>query len=213
METAPTVETDSDQPLKGGEDARSGTRGRRLLALGGVLAAAALVASLLSTGFGRDPSIVPSVHLDRPAPELSGETLEGERFDVEDHRGDVVVVNFWASWCTACKEEHPDLIAAATRLQALPVQFVGVNFQDTPEDAAAALEEMGAYPYPSVFDPGGRVGLDWGIFGVPETFVVDRQMRVRAKATGPVTEAWLVGVVSTLLAEDSSGPARTGESG
>jgi cytochrome c biogenesis protein CcmG/thiol:disulfide interchange protein DsbE len=191
-------------------DTPSSRASLRLGALGALLLLAVLTATVLSTGFGRDPSIVPSVHLDRPAPALEGETLEGEHFSMADHRGEILVVNFWASWCSACKEEHPHFIAAARALEGLPVQFVGVNFQDTREDAAAALEEMGAYPYPSVYDPRGRVGLDWGIFGVPETFVVDGKMRVRAKATGAVTEEWLVGSVAALLSErsDATSPSQ-----
>ncbi|MGH3665573.1 MAG: TlpA family protein disulfide reductase [Egibacteraceae bacterium] len=173
----------------------------RAVAVGGVVAVAGLLTVVLSAGFGRDPRIVPSVHMDRPAPPLAGETLEGGRFDRADHAGKVVVVNFWASWCTACKREHPDLVAAATRLRPFPVQFVGVNSQDTVEDARAVLAEMGAYPYPSVVDPRGTAGVDWGIFGVPETFVVDPRGRVRAKVTGAVTEDWLL-VVGMLLAED-----------
>lgn len=174
----------------------------RTLAVGSVVLLAGLIAVVLSVGFGRDPRIVPSVHMDRPAPPLAGETLEGDRFDRTDHAGDIIVVNFWASWCSACKREHPDLIAAATRLRPYPVQFVGVNFQDTVADARAALAEMGAYPYPSVVDPNGAVGVDWGIFGIPETFVVDPQGRVRAKVTGAVTQDWLLDVVGMLLAED-----------
>lgn len=179
-------------------------RTSRLAAVGGVVALAGLLVVVLSAGFGRDPRIVPSVHMDRPAPPLAGETLEGGSFDRTDHSGEVVVVNFWASWCTACKREHPELVAAATRLGPYPVQFVGVDFQDTVVDARAMLAEMGAFPYPSVLDPRGAVGVDWGIFGVPETFVVDPRGRVRAKATGAVTEEWLLDVVGMLLAEDTA---------
>lgn len=74
---------------------------------------------------------MPSVLLDEPAPELTGPTLGGGTFDIADHRGEVVVVNVWACWCTVCREEHPELEAAAARLEPLGVQFVGLNTQDT----------------------------------------------------------------------------------
>ena len=162
---------------------------------------AAGLAAVLAVGFGRNPRVVESVLLDRPAPPLAGPTLDGGTFDLADHRGKVVVVNVWASWCTVCREEHPDLEAAARRLAAHPVQFVGLNTQDKHDDAREFLEDMGGSSYPSVQDPDGRKGLDWGIFGVPETFVVDQRGRVRAKAVGAVTEQWLIANVGALVAE------------
>ncbi len=183
-----------------------GGRRRRWPWLSLLLAVAIGAAAVLSVGFGRDPSVVESVLLDRPAPPLAGQTLEAGFFDLDDHRGEVVVVNVWASWCTVCKEEHPDLEAAARRLAPHGVQFVGLNTQDTVEDARAFLEEMGGSSYPNVRDPDGRKALDWGVFGVPETFLVDQRGRVRAKTVGAITEEWLVGSAARLLAEDASAP-------
>lgn len=169
------------------------------------MAAAVATASVLSTGFGRDPSVVPSVLIDEPAPPLAGPTLEGGHFDLADHDGRVVVVNVWASWCAPCREEHPELEAAAADLAAYDVQFVGINTQDTVPAATAFLEEMGGSAYPSVLDPEGRRTVDWGVFGVPETFVVDQHGRIRTKVTGKVTAEWLRSQVAQLLT-DSSGP-------
>lgn len=173
-----------------------------------LVALAAGVAAVLGVGFGRNPRVVESVLLDRPAPPLTGRTLDGGAFDLADHRGEVVVLNVWASWCTVCREEHADLEAAARRLAPYPVQFVGLNTQDKLEDARKFIEEMGGSSYPNVRDSDGRKGLDWGIFGVPETFIVDQRGRVRAKAVGAVTEEWLVSSVGGLLAEERAGRSR-----
>lgn len=166
---------------------------------------------VLGVGFGRDPAVVESVHLDKPAPPLKGATLDGGQFDLADHQGQVRVVNVWASWCTACREEHPELIAAARRLAPNDVQFAGINFQDRRSDALAMLEEMGDNPYPSVVDRNGRIAIDWGVFGVPETFIVDQDGRVRAKAVGAVTEKWIVATVALLLNEQVGHGADAGQ--
>lgn len=184
------------------ENRAAGSRWRRKLLASGVLALVALVTgSVLAVGFGRDPRIVESVLLDRPAPPLAGGTLDGGTFDLTEHRGRVAVVNVWASWCTACRKEHPELEAAASELRSYGVQFVGINTQDTVEDAQAFMAEMGGTSYPSVLDANGRKSLDWGVFGVPETFLIDAAGRVRAKAVGAITRDWLVANVAVLLQE------------
>lgn len=157
--------------------------------------------AILSTGFGRDPSVVQSVLQDQPAPPLQGATLEGGTFDLADHRGHVVVVNVWASWCVPCRREHPLLEQAAEQLGPAGVQFVGINTQDTIADASAFLEEMGGGLYPNVLDPDGRWAVEWGIFGVPETFVIDRDGRLRAKRIGELTAGWLPQAIEPLLQE------------
>lgn len=181
-------------------ESETGPRPRRLWPwLAALLLVVMIVASVLSVGFGRDPTVVRSVFIDRPAPPLAGPTLDGPAFDLADHRGEVAVVNVWASWCTACKEEHPELEAAAQRLSPHGVQFVGINTHDTVEAARAFLEEMGGTSYPSVLDADGRKAIDWGVFGVPETFVVDPNGNVRAKVVGAVNEEWLVRTVELFL--------------
>lgn len=195
----PLSEPDDTHPHAGTQEPHPGRR-RRGLWLGALLVAAVGVAAILGVGFGRDPRIVESVLLDEPAPPLSGRTLGGGSFDLDAHLDQVVVVNVWASWCTVCKEEHPELEAAARRLASHGVQFVGLNTQDTVEDARAFLQEMGGSSFPSVRDPNGRKALDWGVFGVPETFLVDQRGHVRAKIVGAVTEEWLVARAVQLLA-------------
>lgn len=157
----PPAEPDALRPDAAAE-ARSPGRRRRWLWLGVLLAVAVGAAVVLGVGFGRDPRVVESVLLDEPAPPLSGRTLGDGSFDLAGQRGEIVVVNVWASWCTVCKEEHPELEAAARRLAPHGVQFVGLNTLDTVEDARAFLEEMGGSSYPSVRDPNGRKAVDWG---------------------------------------------------
>ncbi|MDP8978503.1 MAG: redoxin family protein, partial [Actinomycetota bacterium] len=180
-----------------------GRHGRRarwaLLLLVGV--AAALTAAVLGAGFGRDPSVVDSVLLDGPAPPLAGPTLGGGRFDLGEHRGEVVLVNVWASWCGPCRREYPVLAEADRRLSPLGLQIVGINTQDTVEDATAFLEEMGGENFPSVLDPQGRHAVEWGTFGVPETFVVDRDGRLVAKRVGELSPEWINEQVVPLLGQ------------
>jgi cytochrome c biogenesis protein CcmG/thiol:disulfide interchange protein DsbE len=160
---------------------------------------AVVVAVVLSAGFGRDPTVVQSVLLDRPAPPLAGATLGGGRFDIGDHRGEVVLVNVWASWCGPCRDEYPVLEAADRQLGPRGLAVVGINTQDSETAAQAFLDELGGQNFPSVLDPDGRIAVEWGTFGVPETFVVDRDGRLRAKMVGPVTRQWINGNVVPLL--------------
>ena len=199
----PTMISDGD--VEGTVTAPPDRRGRRRwLWLCAVLVVAAGTAAVLAAVSGRDSDPVEVVMLDEPAPALSGPTLDGPPFSLADHRGEVVVVNVWASWCTVCKEEHPELEAAARKLAPLGARFVGLDTMDTVEDARAFLEEMGGSSYPSVLDPDGRKARDWGVFGVPTTFLVDQRGRVRAKAVGAVTEEGLTNGVRDLLADGQS---------
>jgi cytochrome c biogenesis protein CcmG/thiol:disulfide interchange protein DsbE len=164
-----------------------------------LVAGAAVVAVVLSAGFGRDPTVVQSVLLDRPAPPLAGATLDGDRFDLGDHHGNVVLVNVWASWCGPCRQEYPVLEEADRELGARGLQIVGINTQDSDAEARAFLDELGGESYPSVVDPDGRIAVEWGTFGVPETFVVDRDGRLQAKVVGAVTREWIAANVVPLL--------------
>jgi cytochrome c biogenesis protein CcmG/thiol:disulfide interchange protein DsbE len=166
-----------------------------------VVVLAVMGAAVLGNGFGRDPTVVDTVMMDQPAPALEGPTLEGGRFDIADDEGQIVVVNVWASWCAPCRREHPVLQEAAQRLMPLGVAFVGINTQDRPDDARGFVDELGPLPYPSVLDPDGRWAVEWGTFGVPETFVVDADGQIRAKQIGELTESWVVQAVSPLLEE------------
>ncbi len=173
---------------------------KRWIVLAAVLGVAAAV-SVVSDGFGKDPSVVPSNFVSEPAPDLAGATLDGGRYDLHEDPADVVLVNVWASWCGPCKAEYPVLAAAARGLESRGLSVVGINTQDEPEDAKAFLREMGGEVYPSVLDDEGRHAVDWGVFGIPETFVVDSTGTVRARQVGEVTSAWIEQNVVPLLDE------------
>lgn len=191
--------TDADPDLSVNPDCPAEKRRRRWPWLVALVVFTVAVVVVLASGFGRDPSVVDTVLMDQPAPPLSGATLEGGEFDLAEYAQQVVVVNVWASWCVPCRREHPVLLDAARVLEPYGVQFVGINTQDTVEDARAFLDELGALPYPSVLDPDGRWAVEWGTFGVPETFVIDPEGRIRAKRIGELSEGWIVEAVEPLL--------------
>lgn len=178
---------------------RASSRSWRWLWLAIAVSASAVVAVVLSVGFGRDPSLVESPLIDEPAPALSGETLDGDRFDLADHRGRVVLVNVWASWCPPCREEFPVLQGAATELGPRGLVVVGINTMDTDEAANTFIEEFGDAVFPSVVDRDGTTGVKWGVFGVPETFLVDTDGRIVRKTVGTLTDDWVAAYVIPLL--------------
>ena len=174
-------------------------RRRRALGVALLAAVAALAGVILSVGFGRDPSVVRSVLLDKPAPPLHGITLDGATLDLRAYRGKLVLVNIWASWCAACRAEHPVLAAAQRSYGGRGFQIIGVDMSDKLADARRFLTEMGGADYPSVRDPDAQIAISWGTFGVPETYVVDPTGRIREKAVGAVTTAWINAHVVPLL--------------
>lgn len=175
-----------------GPGGRLRRRHRRLL-LGGVvlMTLVVLAAVVFSVGFGRDPSVIRSVLLNRPAPALQGTTLDGAPLNLDTYRGKIVLVNVWASWCAACRQEHPVLTAAQRTFASDGLQIIGVDMSDTVANAQQFLTETGGSAYPSVQDPNAQTAIAWGTFGVPETYVVDRSGVIREKAVGPVTADWI----------------------
>ncbi len=144
-----------------------------------------LLVLLFLRGLELDPRKVPSPLIDKPAPRFTLPRLlaEGEQFSTDDMKGRVWLLNVWASWCVACREEHPLLVAFAREKQ---VPIVGLDYKDEPEDARRWLEMLGN-PYDIVaVDRDGRVGIDWGVYGVPETFVIDKRGIIRHKVIGPI---------------------------
>lgn len=137
---------------------------------------------------------------DRPAPPLTGTTLAGHGFDLAALRGRVVVVNVWASWCGACRDELPLLVMAGRRWFGQGLSVAGIDIRDNPESARRTLAEVGARELPTIADPHGTLAVQWGATGVPETFVVDRAGRVRVRAQGAIDLAWLERQIPPLLA-------------
>lgn len=137
-------------------------------------------------GFQRDPRDIPSALIDKPVPAFDLPPLPGkpEGLSAERLKGDVTLVNVFASWCIPCKAEHP-VITRLAREQGVTVR--AINHKDKAEDALNWLARNGD-PYASIgADLDGRVSIDWGVYGVPETFLIDRQGRIRYKHVGPLT--------------------------
>jgi cytochrome c biogenesis protein CcmG, thiol:disulfide interchange protein DsbE len=156
--------------------------------------------------YGGDPSIVPSVLINKPAPEFALASLEGlrnesgpvpglTRADLVAGEGDarVSIVNVWASWCVPCRDEHPVLMELAKDDQ---LRVFGINYKDRPENARRFLGALGN-PYEAVgVDENGRSAIDWGVYGVPETFIVDRNGVIRHKHIGPILPHQMEGFVA-----------------
>jgi cytochrome c biogenesis protein CcmG/thiol:disulfide interchange protein DsbE len=143
---------------------------------------AGLFAASMMSGTGDE---LPSALVGQPAPALPDSPLGNLPLaTAEMLRGDVTLVNFFASWCAPCRVEHPHLQALAAQ----GVEVLGVAYKDDPASAAAFLDELGNPYAAAAQDPQGRAALDWGVYGVPETFVVDAEGRVVARMAGPVTD-------------------------
>lgn len=151
-----------------------------------LIALIALVA-VFALSINRDPNLVRSVLIDKPAPQFTLEAVPGlgvPGFDTTTLKGQVSVVNVFASWCIPCRDEHPLLMALK---EMGDIHLLGINQADAPENARAFLDELGN-PYEAVgADRDRRVSIDWGVYGVPETFVVDANGVITFKHVGPLT--------------------------
>ena len=154
----------------------------------------AAIAALFWKGLSGEPSKIPSALIGKPVPEFTlaavpGLTVPG--FSTADLKsGKVTVVNVWASWCAPCRIEHPLLLELARRDD---IALVGINYKDAPENAARFLGTLGQ-PFAAVgMDADGRTAVGWGVYGVPETFVIDGQGIIRYKHIGPLSPEAIVG--------------------
>lgn len=159
-----------------------------------------VVAVYFAIGLTRDPRAIPSALIDRPVPDFALPPVEGAERGLEtaDLKGAVQLVNVWASWCIPCRVEHPVLMRLA-RERGVPIH--GINYKDAPADAAAYLREHGN-PYAGLgADRDGRAGIEWGVYGVPETYVVDREGRIRYRHVGPIMPQDLEATILPILRE------------
>jgi len=146
----------------------------------------ALLVAFFAVGLTRDPREVPSPLVDKPAPVFRLQQLHEPQlaFTPEEMKGKVWLLNVWASWCVSCRVEHP-LLVDMSKNQLVPI--VGLNYKDRREDGVQWLAKLGNPDSLSAFDVDGKVGIDYGVYGVPETFVIDKQGVIRYKQIGPIT--------------------------
>jgi cytochrome c biogenesis protein CcmG/thiol:disulfide interchange protein DsbE len=172
---------------------------RRLLPLFAFVALAVLLFAGVRMNSGRDTSAIPSPLLGKPTPAFSLPVLgdPGRRIGNADLRGRPYLLNVWGSWCPTCRDEHPHITALA---KSGKVRVLGYNYKDTPEDAQAWLRQFGN-PYELIIaDEDGRAALDWGIYGAPESFLVDADGVVVWKYVGAIDDAVVRGQIEPMLA-------------
>jgi cytochrome c biogenesis protein CcmG/thiol:disulfide interchange protein DsbE len=167
------------------------------------------IIALFAFGFTRDPAAIPSPLPGHPAPPFalsvftSGDVPQprpiGDTLRLKDLAGKVVVLNFWASWCGPCRAEHGALSEVSREYAGKPVQFVGILYSDTVPAALRWIADMGGQTYPAVTDPGSVTAIDYGVYGVPETFVIDPAGRVVRKYVGPVNASMLRQWIDSLV--------------
>ena len=176
-----------------------------------MLAIVPLIA-LLAFGMTRDPKAIPSPLPGRTAPDFALAVMPPDVADgaeepastdtvrLADRRGRIQVVNYYASWCLACRDEHPVLTALAPVYRERGVDFVGILYKDSPRAMRQWIARMGGQSYPALLDPTTRTAIDYGLYGVPETVFIGADGRVVKKHIGPVTEALVVSTLDSLLA-------------
>jgi cytochrome c biogenesis protein CcmG, thiol:disulfide interchange protein DsbE len=164
------------------------------------LAVFVLLAAFLAVGLTRDPREVPSPFIGKAAPAFRLEQVADEKlaFAPADMKGKVWLLNVWASWCASCRIEHPLLVEMAKK-NVVPI--VGLNYKDRREDALQWLARFGNPYSVSAHDIEGKVGIDYGVYGAPETFVIDKQGVIRYKQIGPITPEALEKKIMPLLRE------------
>jgi len=159
-----------------------------------------VLVGFLAVGLNLDPHEVPSPLINKPAPAFEVPQLgqANKTFSPASMKGQVWILNVWASWCVACREEHPVLVEIA---KSGLVPLIGLDYKDKREEALAMLEKQGNPYLLSAFDANGRVGIDYGVYGVPETYVIDRAGVIRLKHIGPITPEILKQKIYPLVSE------------
>jgi cytochrome c biogenesis protein CcmG/thiol:disulfide interchange protein DsbE len=179
----------------------------------GIAAAAVVFAVVLASRFGTDPGLVESPLLGEPAPTLELPLLgDSTTFDTSDLTGSITVVNFFASWCPECRDEHSDLVATAEAFKDRGVRFVQISYQESPEASIAYLDEAGRSESTLYLaDPGSRAAIAYGVFGIPETFFIDAAGTVVGKIIGEADAFILGATLDTILAGNVPGQKITGD--
>lgn len=168
------------------------------------LAVLGIMIAIFMVGLQRDPTILPSPFLDKPAPgfELPLLTDPSKTISNEDYAGKVALVNVWATWCVGCRQEH-EFLLSLERENLVPIY--GLNWRDQREDAVAWLNNLGDPYVASGYDGDGRAGIDWGVYGAPETFLISKDGRVLYKHLGPLNRvAWDRDFVPLIQAENGN---------
>ena len=176
----------------------AGQRRRTALLFWGPVVVFAGLAVALGWGLTRDPKVLPSALIDKPVPEFNLPPVKGRTSGLAsaDLSGEVSIVNVFASWCLPCKAEHPIWMDLKAR-NVVPIH--GLNYKDTPDDASAWLNRLGD-PYKRTgADLDGRVAIDWGVYGVPETFIVSADGRIAYKHVGAVTKEIVDGTLMPIV--------------
>lgn len=192
-------------------------RSRRGISGFWVLIGTAVVVMVLGVVFARrfgvNPDVFQSPLIGRPAPSVVTPLMESDgALALDDLRGDIVVVNFWASWCTACRTEHGALLSAASAYKPFGVTFVAVNYQDQLPSAIGFLDELGRSPETVyVRDEASRTAFEFGVLGLPETFFIDRQGTIVGKLSGPADAVTLTDALDRILLGATVGEQKTGE--
>jgi cytochrome c biogenesis protein CcmG/thiol:disulfide interchange protein DsbE len=175
---------------------------RGVLPIVGILAVVALLVYVFNGRFGQDPRLVDSPLVGQPVSDMTFDYLEQDgTFSFADQRGTVLVVNFFASWCFPCRAEHDDLTSTAAAYAGRGVHFLGIVYQDKPEQASAFLDEFGrGSNYSYVVDPQSRAIVELGVFGVPETYIIDANGVIQGKIAGEANAAVLSQALEQVLA-------------
>jgi len=157
-----------------------------------------VMAVFLGIGLTLDPKEVPSPFIGKPAPEFSLPRLDNaqQNLSPKDMQGQVWLLNVWATWCVSCRAEHATLVNFSRNN---PIPIVGLNYKDDNNDAQRWLQRLGNPYYANAVDADGRVAIDWGVYGAPETFVIDKKGIIRYKHIGPVTRQSLSEILLPLI--------------
>ena len=163
------------------------------------LAAFVALLAVFAVGLTLNPRELPSPLVDKAAPAFNAPLLHDpdQRFSPSEMAGKVWLLNVWASWCVACREEHPVLVAYSRTDAAVPI--IGLNYKDKRDDGLLWLARFGNPYQLSAFDGDGRIGIDYGVYGVPETYLIDQAGVIRHKVIGPLTPEIVSGKILPLL--------------